>query len=102
MMPRGVKGKELALTSSAIWSSGITAVFSVLTVTETGLGDADGVGELHFGTGARGRRRRCFSRCSGPCSRRCDPPLTGVFTAERTAAVGAAAAVAVDDDLPAG
>ena len=34
-MPRGVNGKCLR-TSSAIWSSGMTAVPSVLTVTLTG------------------------------------------------------------------
>ena len=64
------------------------------------VGDADGVGKLHFGAGGETRGDDVLGDVSAHVAGAA-VDLDGVLAAERAAAVGAAAAVAVDDDLPA-
>src|SRR5579872_6810652 len=65
------------------------------------MGDADGVGELDLGTAREFGSDDVFgdvaSHVAGAAI-----DFRGVFAAEGTAAVGAAAAVAVDDDFSSG
>ena len=85
MIPRGVSG-NCCLISSAIWSSGMTAVFSVLTVTLTGLRHADRVGKLHLGAGGQPRGNDVLGDVAGHVAGAAID-LGRVLAAERPAAV---------------
>ena len=100
MMPPGVSGKS-SRTSSQIRSSSTLAGALGVDVHADRLGDADGVGQLHFAAIGQAGGDDVLGHVPGHVGRAAID-LGRVLAAERAAAVTAPAAVGVDDDLAAG
>ena len=101
MMPAGRQREELRAPARRCRSSSILPVPSVSTQHAHRLGDADGVGQLHFAAVGQAGGDDVLGHVPGHVGGAA-VDLGRILAAEGAAAVPAPAAVGVDDDLAAG